>query len=199
MGFFFFSLNFWLIFKKNKIHSTLYWKKVLQTPKEFLLAILSSFKRWNGHSLTNVLENLIYTASLQMHCLFSHKPFFLKMFLSSINTKLNFVLSLFILLFWNQYRFYWCYTSITTTNYLWCVFNKCIMFSMHFINLNTPRLLSFPCHWSNNNVVIKPLKMKMNAKMISQIFGNHMFYIRLIWSRRSFTLLSWFTIFKLSQ
>jgi hypothetical protein len=45
----------------------------------------------------------------------------------------------------------------------------------------------------------KPLKMKMNAKMISQIFGNHMFYILLIWSRQSFMLLSPFTNFKLSQ
>jgi hypothetical protein len=45
----------------------------------------------------------------------------------------------------------------------------------------------------------KPLKMKMNAKTISQSFGNHMFYILFICLRRSFMLLSLFTNFKLSQ
>jgi hypothetical protein len=45
----------------------------------------------------------------------------------------------------------------------------------------------------------KPLKMKMDAKTISQFFGNHVFYILLIWSRQLFTLLSWFINFKLSQ
>jgi hypothetical protein len=141
---------------------------------------------------------LIYTPSLQIH---SHTPFFYlndifvvykhKVKLCTIITHLSILKSLKALLMLyihhNRKQFMMC---IQQMHYVFHAFHKFEYSKVTFISMSFDLITM---------LLSKPLKMKMNAKTISQFFGNYMFYILLIWSRRSFMLLSWFINFKLSQ